>query len=258
MSAVASLARPSPSSTTTSRRGTPSRRTIESGATTSGRHNGAEHEPDRKRHAEQPMRDCGHRTGGEDDTTNCQQRDRPQIETKLAPAHGDARGVDQRRQDPEQYQFRSELYARQARNERKPDAGDDEKDRGSGVEPPCHNGHDDKHRDQQQKRLDRYRHGSTPFRATRRANVSAMLRLRLVRDRCVGSARSPHPAPPRIQMNWTRIPHIPSMITVATSPARTAPPTINRSASALLTPCAIMTARAPAARCARTKNAPSQ
>ena len=36
----------------------------------------------------------------------------------------------------------------------------------------------------------------TPFRATRRANVSAMLRLRLVRDRCVGSARSPHPAPP--------------------------------------------------------------
>jgi len=63
-------------------------------------------------------------------------------------------------QDPEQHQFRGELYPWQARNERKPDAGDDQKDRGSGVEPPCHNGHDDKYRDQQQKRLDRCRHRS--------------------------------------------------------------------------------------------------
>src|SRR5215831_18636254 len=55
-----------------------------------------------------------------------------------------------------------------------------------------------------------------------------------------------------IQTNWTRIPHIPSMINVATSPATTAPPTMNRSANALLTPCAIMTSRPPAARCART------
>jgi hypothetical protein len=61
-----------------------------------------------------------------------------------------------------------------------------------------------------------------------------------------------------IQMNWTRIPHMPSMITVATIPATTALPTMNRSANALLTPCARMTARAPAARCARTKNTPSQ
>jgi len=106
------------------------------------------------------VRHCGHGTGGKDDTTDRQQRDRPQIETKLAPAHDDARRVDQRRQDPEQHQFRGELYPRQAGNERKRDAGDDEKDRGSSVEPPCHNGHDDKHRDQQQKRLDRRRHGS--------------------------------------------------------------------------------------------------
>jgi hypothetical protein len=61
-----------------------------------------------------------------------------------------------------------------------------------------------------------------------------------------------------IQTNWTRIPHIPSMITVAMTPATTAPPTRNRSANVLLTPCAIMTERVPAARCARTKNAPSQ
>src|SRR2546428_121739 len=76
-------------------------------------------------------------------------------------------------------------------------------------------------------------------------------------DRAWAACRHFSASPP-IQTNRTRIPHIPSMITVATSPARTAPPTINRSASALLTPCAIMTARAPAARCARTKNAPSQ
>lgn len=63
---------------------------------------------------------------------------------------------------------------------------------------------------------------------------------------------------PPLQMNWTRIPHMPSMITVAMIPATTAPLIMYRSANALLTPCAIMTARAPAARCARTKNTPSQ
>ena len=73
-----------------------------------------------------------------------EQQDRAQVEAELPPAHGDARRVDQRRQDPEQHQFRSELDPRQAGNERKPDAGDDQKDRGSGVEPPRHNGHDDK------------------------------------------------------------------------------------------------------------------
>jgi hypothetical protein len=108
--------------------------------------NGAEHETDGKRNTEQPVRHCCHRTGGEDDTTDRQQRDRPQIETKLAPAHGDPRRVDQRRQDPEQYQFGGELYPREAGNEGKPDAGDDKKDRGSGVEPPCDNGYDEKHR----------------------------------------------------------------------------------------------------------------
>src|SRR6516164_3013899 len=123
MSAVASLARPSPSSTTTSRRGTPSRRTMESGATTSG---GDTMAP----------------------STN---------PTASGMPSSDARRVDQRRQDPEQNQFGSELHPRQAGNQREGYAGDDEKDRGSGVGPPCHNGHDDKYRDQQQKRLDRRR-----------------------------------------------------------------------------------------------------
>ena len=41
----------------------------------------------------------------------------------------------------------------------------------------------------------------------------------------------------RIQTNWTRIPHMPSTITVATIPATTAPPTMNRSANVGFTPC---------------------
>ena len=84
---------------------------------------------------------------------------------------------------------------------------------------------------------------------------------RAIRVGLGGRRRGPRPQPIAslaIQTNWTRIPHIPSMITVATSPATTAPPTINRSANALVTPCAIMTPRAPTARWARTKNAPSQ
>ena len=36
--------------------------------------------------------------------------------------------------------------------------GDDEQNRGSGVEPPCDNGHDHQHGEQQQYRLDRRRH----------------------------------------------------------------------------------------------------
>jgi hypothetical protein len=41
---------------------------------------------------------------------------------------------------------------------------------------------------------------------------------------------APKNADQRDRYFWTRIPHIPSMITVATSPATTAPPTMNRSA----------------------------
>jgi hypothetical protein len=58
--------------------------------------------------------------------------------------------------------------------------------------------------------------------------------------------------------NSTRIPDIPSMITVAMTAAAAAPLIINRSAKTLLTPWAIMMTRAPAARWARTKNTPSQ
>ena len=61
----------------------------------------------------------------------------------------------------------SELYPRQAGNERQSYAGDDEKDRGSGVDPPCHNGHDDKDRDQIPARL------TFPLSVNRCADASA-------------------------------------------------------------------------------------
>src|SRR6516164_3493486 len=61
-----------------------------------------------------------------------------------------------------------------------------------------------------------------------------------------------------VQTNWIRIPDMPSIIQVATNPAATVPPTRNRSANALLPPCAIVITRAPEARCESTKNTASQ
>ena len=114
------------------------------------RDDGAEHEADGQRHAEQPMRRRRHRAGREDDAAERQQRDRAQIEAEFAPAHGDAGRIDQRRQDAEQHQFRRQLDARQAGNERQRDAGDDEQDRRRGVEPPRDDGDDHQHGKQQQ------------------------------------------------------------------------------------------------------------
>ena len=124
------------------------------------RHNGAEHEADRPRHAEHKMRHRRHRGAGENDTTEREQRDRAQIETKFAPAHGDARRIDQRRQDAEQHKFRRELNPRQAGNERQRDAGNDKENGRRRVEPPRDERHDHQHGKEQQYRFDRRRHGS--------------------------------------------------------------------------------------------------
>ena len=122
------------------------------------RDDGAEQKADGQRHAEQPVHGGRHRAGGEDDGPERQQRDRAQVETEFAPAHGDAGRIDQRRQDAEQHQLRRQLDPRQAGREREPNAGDDEQDRGSGVEPPRDNGDDRQHGEQQQYGLDRRRH----------------------------------------------------------------------------------------------------
>ena len=93
-----------------SRRGRPSRRAIASGATTSG---GAMMAPSTKPTAQskskQIMRGRRHRAGREHHAAEGEQRDRPQVEPELAPAHGDAGRIDQRRQDHQQHQFRRQF-----------------------------------------------------------------------------------------------------------------------------------------------------
>ena len=132
-----------------------------SGATTSvGATMAPSTKPTAERHAEQIMRDRRHRAGGEEDAAEREQRDRAQVETEFAPAHGDAGRIDQRRQDAEQHQFRRQRNPRQAGNERQRNAGDDQKDGRRGIEPARDHGDDHQHREQQQDGLDRRRHGS--------------------------------------------------------------------------------------------------
>ena len=124
------------------------------------RDDGAKQKADRPRHAEQPMHKGRHRAGGEDHGAERQQRDRPQVEPELAPAHGDAGRIDQRRQNTEQHQLRRQLDPRQAGREREPNAGDDEQDRRRGIEPPRHDGNHRQHGEQQQYGLNRRCHGA--------------------------------------------------------------------------------------------------
>ena len=123
--------------------------------------------PTAQRHAEEKVHRGRHRAAGEDDAAESEQRDRAQVEAEFAPAHGDARRIDQRRQDAEQHQFGRELDARQAGNESKPDAGGDEQNGGRGVEPPRRDGDDHQHREQEQYRLDCRGHGSHDGRYAR-------------------------------------------------------------------------------------------
>src|SRR3954464_748900 len=97
--AVASLARPSPSSTTDPPREPQAACDGKWGNHVGGRHNGPEHKADCERHAEQPVDGEGHRAGREDHTAEGKKRDRAQVEPELAPAYGDPGRVDERRQD---------------------------------------------------------------------------------------------------------------------------------------------------------------
>ncbi len=154
ISAVASLASPSPSSTTRIRRGRPSLRAIASGATTSG---GATMAPSRKPmrpgQAEQIMRGGGDRAGGEDHAADREQDDRPQIRSELAPAHRDAGRIDQRRQHHQQHQFRRQLDRRHARHEGQRDPGEQQQDRRRDVDPPRQQRGSRQHREQDQEDL---------------------------------------------------------------------------------------------------------
>ena len=94
----------------------------------------------------------------EEDAADREQRDRPQIEAELAPAHRDRGRIDDRRQDEDQDEIRRQLERRQARNQRKPDAGDHQQDRRRNLEPLGDEGDHRDHRQQQDQNLKRVRH----------------------------------------------------------------------------------------------------
>ena len=151
---MASLARPSPSSTTRIRRGMPSLRAIASGATTSGGATMApEQEADGPRQPDQIMRRGGDREGGEDHAADRQQDDRAEVEFEFAPAHGDARRIDQRRQHHQQHQFGRQFQRRHARHEGQHDAGQQQQDRRRDIDSPRQQGGTRQHGEQDQKDL---------------------------------------------------------------------------------------------------------
>ena len=81
------------------------------------RDDGAEQEADIPRQPDQIMRRGGDRAGRENHAADRQQDDRAQIVFELAPAHGDAGRIDQRRQHHQQHQFRRQFQRRHARHE---------------------------------------------------------------------------------------------------------------------------------------------
>ncbi len=123
------------------------------------RYDGAEQEADRPGQADQVMRRHCDRAGGEDDAAEGEQEDRPQIEAEFPPAHGDAGGVDQRRQDHQQHELRGELDARQTGDQGKANAGDDQEDGRRNIQPARQDCDGHQHRQQQQQDLYRHDHG---------------------------------------------------------------------------------------------------
>ncbi len=87
------------------------------------RDDGSQQKGDGPGQADHVVRGGRHHRRGEDHRANREQHDRAQIVPELAPAHGDARGVDQRRQHHQEHQFRRQLDRRHARHEGQADAG---------------------------------------------------------------------------------------------------------------------------------------
>jgi hypothetical protein len=105
------------------------------------------------------MRRGGDREGCENHAADRQQDDRAQIGFEFAPAHGDAGGIDQRRQDHQQHQFRRQFQRRHPRHEGEHDAGQEQQDCGSDIDPPRQQRGARQHRQQNQKYLELGFHG---------------------------------------------------------------------------------------------------
>ena len=82
------------------------------------RDDGAEHEAGRPGQPERIMRDRRDRRRGEQHAADRERQDRPQVGAEAAPAHADAGGVEQRRQQREQRQIGIERDRRHARQQR--------------------------------------------------------------------------------------------------------------------------------------------
>jgi hypothetical protein len=92
------------------------------------RNDGAEQESDRPIEFEHVMRSRRDRAGGEHHAAEGKQRNRTQIEAEIPPAHGDAGGIDQRRQYHQQHDFRRQLDSWQAWNEGDANSGNHQQD----------------------------------------------------------------------------------------------------------------------------------
>jgi hypothetical protein len=96
----------------------------------------------------------------ERDAAECEQADGADVVAELAPAHGDAGGVDQRRHHQEKHQLRRQLDPRQPRRHCDDEPDEDEKN-GGGNLGPVRRDRDRRHRheDENQDQMDR--HGLT-------------------------------------------------------------------------------------------------
>jgi len=105
------------------------------------------------------MRRGGDREGGENHAADREQDDGPQIVFEFAPAHGDAGGINQRRQHHQQHQFRRQFQRRHARHEGESGAGQQQQDGRCDVDPPRQERGTRQHRQQNHEYLEFGFHG---------------------------------------------------------------------------------------------------
>ena len=117
------------------------------------RDDGAQQEADAPGQPDQVMRRGGDREGGEDHAADRQQDDRAQVGLEFAPAHGNARRIDQRRQHQQQHQFGRQFHRRHAGHEGERDAGEQQQDGRRDVDPPRQQRGPGQHGEQDQKDL---------------------------------------------------------------------------------------------------------
>jgi hypothetical protein len=122
------------------------------------RDDGAKQEAETPRQAAEVMHRDRDRGRGENHASDRQQRDRPQVQSELAPAHCDARRIDQRWQHDQQHDLRLELEPRQAGHKRKADAGHQQHHSRRDVQPSRQNCCSRKHGEQDQEDFEAMRH----------------------------------------------------------------------------------------------------